>query len=649
MSTDPIGAAFGRDDAAIAAHALQIAAEPSNELTGIATAIECVEALLAACGPAPEGADAIERIADIAFVLHERDVEASLCDALDAAVRELGNTNAAKQANVQHVRQAAELLRQLTHRVAEMIALLQVSPPPPAKDTAAGEAAPEEGEPATVEQQAREDTLDGEFPREGLFSAGLLENEEFARAVAELATSLPALTEPTEAVVVMLREPADLVADEPAPEPAPEEAVAEPQRESADLVADEPALAAELEQALSELQAELADVAADEPASAPEPEDAVAETRVESVEIAAVELAVPPARNEAVAEAQHEPVDLAAQEPAFAPELEEAVAEAPHEPVDLGASEPALTPELGEAVAEAPHEPVDLGASEPALAPEQQPPALGDEPTAIEQTPAEESSIALEEPKDEAITIADATQLSEGALSETLSGEALLESADAAPPPDLPVAPPDHALASVPEAVAPPDADAACVPSEMLAPLAPEEAPDHETALAPDSLQMAAPAAEPELPPQRETPPPPADITADITAEAPSDQSKARHNGGDGPAQITDESNRRDADDAVAETATQLNEEPAPRVMESSQSLLPELALVDPQDDPGDLFEPLAGEAPPIAEANGAAALCTSEFSAPAAAIQTRPAAAAGDPFAALRALSAEELLALFT
>ena len=95
MSTDPIGAVFERDDASLAACAPQIAAEPTNELTGIAAAIERVEALLTTGGPAPEGADAIERIADIAFVLHERDVEASLCDALDAAVRELGNANAA--------------------------------------------------------------------------------------------------------------------------------------------------------------------------------------------------------------------------------------------------------------------------------------------------------------------------------------------------------------------------------------------------------------------------------------------------------------------------------------------------------------------------------------------------------------------------
>ena len=277
MSTDPIGAVFERNDASLAACAPQIAAQPTNELTGIAAAIERVEALLTTGGPAPEGADAIERIADIAFVLHERDVEASLCDALDAAVRELGNANAARHANVLHVRQAAELLRELSQRVADMIALLQVSPPPAANDTAATEAAPQEGEPATAELPTGDDALDGEIPREGLFGAELLEDDEFARAVAELAASLPALAQPIEAVVVMLREPADLAVDEPAPAPEPHhaapdslvaltepiEAVVVTLHERADLAAAEPTAAPELDDAIPETQAKHAALAVD--------------------------------------------------------------------------------------------------------------------------------------------------------------------------------------------------------------------------------------------------------------------------------------------------------------------------------------------------------------------------------------------------
>ena len=222
MSTNPLGAALTRYDAAVTAGAPQIASEQSNELTGIATAIERVEALLAAGGdPEPEGPDAIERIADIAFVLHERDVEASLCDALDAAVRELANANALKQANVHHVRQAAEMLRELSQRVTDMIALLQMSPPV-TNDTAANELLPEQDEPAHREQLVSEDTFEGEMPREGLFPAELLEDDEFARAVAELAASLPALAEPVEEfaaslpVLAELGEAAVIPTDEPA-------------------------------------------------------------------------------------------------------------------------------------------------------------------------------------------------------------------------------------------------------------------------------------------------------------------------------------------------------------------------------------------------------------------------------------------------
>ena len=383
MSTDPIGAVFERDDASLAACAPQIAAQPTNELTGIAAAIERVEALLTTGGPAPEGADAIERIADIAFVLHERDVEASLCDALDAAVRELGNTNAARHANVLHVRQAAELLRELSQRVADMIALLQVSPPPAANDTAATEAAPQQGEPATAELATDEDALDGEIPLEGLFGAELLEDDEFARAVAELAASLPALAQPVEAVVVMLREPADLAVDEPAPAP-------------------------ELDEAIPEAQDKLADLAADESTLAPEP------------------------------------ADLAAEEPTPAPELDAAIPEAQDEPAEFAADEAFPTPAPEQAVAETQHQPTEFAADEPTLAPEQQP-AMGDAPAAIEPPPAEEFPIAeaikaplacddavlahdalADEPNDDA----NATLLSESALNETLSEEALLVGAD---------------------------------------------------------------------------------------------------------------------------------------------------------------------------------------------------------------------------
>lgn len=422
MSTDPIGAAVTLDHPTVIAAPPQIASDQSSELTGIAAAIERVEALLATTRPEPEGSDAVERIADIAFVLHERDVERSLCDALDAAVRELSNADAAKQANVQHVRQAAELLRELSVRVSDMIALLQVSRTTGLTNGIAHNATPEQGEAAAAEQPVSVDAPDGDIPSEGLFTAETLENDEFARAVADLAASLPTLTEPVEAIVV-----------------AP--------HESADPATNELTLAAESEEAAIGAQDEAIDLAA----SADE---------------------------------------LATEQPAFLSELDEVAAGRSAEPQTDRA---------------------ELSPDRPAL--EQPPPAIDGAPIS-EQAPAQEWSI------DEAI--------------------------------EQPVTRENESFAAHPPA----------------------------------------------------------------------------------------EASRRD---------TVSDAEPQSRVLESSPALLPELALVDPQDDPGDLFEPLTGAAPPIAAATLADSQAASENPPRAAAMRAQSPAMQADPLAPLHAFGAEELVALFT
>jgi len=590
MSTDPTSAALTRDDAAVAAGAPPITSEQSSELTGIATAIERVEALLAAGGPEPEGSDAIERIADIAFVLHERDVEASLCDALDAAVRELANANAAKQTNVHQVRQAAEMLRELSQRVADVAALLQMSPSAAANDMAANEAVPKKDESAALEQLASEDALDGEIPREGLFAAELLEDDEFARAVAELAASLPALADPVETIVVTLREAADFASEERAAAPKPDEAISETQSDANLLATDEPSVASELE--------------------------------------------------EAVALTQHEPARLAA---------------------DALASEP------NETRLDVQRQPAELAAEEAALAPEQEAPAMTDAAEAIEQTPPQESPIAevvgerstpddgasaLDAPSEESEDYAILNQMpaSEGALSEVLSGETLLSSVDALAqqPTALPGASPDHSLVNGHAIASLAHADAPHIASEAPASPAPKALSDSETTRATDNPPITAADAEPELPPSSEAPPPADADAAIISAGEPSDQSIPHRNGEDAPAQIAIESGSRDAE-VIAKSAAEVKEEAPPRFAESSQTLLPELALVDPQDDPGDLFEPLSGAAPSIAAAHLAEFQSASEISAHAVERQARSAPAAADPLAAMRTLSAEELLALFT
>ena len=621
MSTNPLGAALTRYDAAVTAGAPQIASEQSNELTGIATAIERVEALLAAGGdPEPEGPDAIERIADIAFVLHERDVEASLCDALDAAVRELANANAVKQANVHHVRQAAEMLRELSQRVTDMIALLQMSPPV-TNDTASNESLPEQDEPAPREQLASENTFEGEMPREGLFPAELLEDDEFARAVAELAASLPALAEPIEEFAASLPVLAEL-------------------GEAAVIPTDEPA-----------------DLAAAEPIAAPEPDEAVVVAPREPASFAATEPTEAPAPDRERPEARSEEAGgPAANEPDAVPELEGGVAETQHES-HLAADESVHALESEEPASVPPHGLVELPADEP---PHQQQPSAMDDAPAIEQTPAEGYAIvempdellvrqdavfapAAEELKDDAIS--NVTPAIEGVSGETLSGEALLDGADTpGQPAGSPSDSPDHSSVNGHAVVSLADTDAPHIASEALSPLASEEMPEGESARAAENSPIATPSAEAEPPPSSEAPSPLADIDATaILAGQPSHQNLPRHNGEDLPAQIANALPSHDADGAVAATAAEVSEGP-PRFAEASQALLPELALVDPQDDPGDLFEPLAGTAPSIlAESRSA-----SKISADTAARQARSAAAA-DPLASMGSLSAEELLALFT
>lgn len=159
MSTNSSGAAVARNDRPVAQSFPQVPAIPPRDLAELAAAVDRLEALLAAAaGFETVGSDAIERIADIAFVLHERDVEASLCDALDAAVRDLGDADARAQANVERIRQAAELLRELSRRVNGIIARSLAAPPSAGESTAGlytvepASAGEEAGEAAFVEE-----------------------------------------------------------------------------------------------------------------------------------------------------------------------------------------------------------------------------------------------------------------------------------------------------------------------------------------------------------------------------------------------------------------------------------------------------------------------------------------------------------------
>jgi hypothetical protein len=161
-------------------------ADAAGDLMEIAAAIDRIQAAIAAAAaagtqPAPDVAAAIERLSDIAFMLHERPVEATLCDGLDAAIRELSEISARAEPAADGVRKAAELLQALAGRVSAMIA----------RATGAHAADQPVGENAAMDSP----------PGGALFEPATNDGETFAQAVAELAASLPTSADaPSESV-----------------------------------------------------------------------------------------------------------------------------------------------------------------------------------------------------------------------------------------------------------------------------------------------------------------------------------------------------------------------------------------------------------------------------------------------------------------
>jgi len=184
MASDQTAVAFERLDE-VADEDRRPAAAPACDLAQLASLLAQAEALvIAAADESPDAiASAIERIADIAFVLHEREVEPSLCDALDAAMREISEANARNRASVQRAHEAAELLRALAQRLDAMMAA-QAQLQAEAARSADG-----------VEFECSD-----EFPPPArLFDADIPEDGAFAQTVAALAESLPERSSPAPA------------------------------------------------------------------------------------------------------------------------------------------------------------------------------------------------------------------------------------------------------------------------------------------------------------------------------------------------------------------------------------------------------------------------------------------------------------------
>jgi hypothetical protein len=179
-------------------------ADAAGDLMEIAAAVDRIEAAIASSTmPAPDVSAAIERLLDIAFMLHERPVEATLCDGLDAAIREISQANMRSESTAAGVREAAELVGALAGRVREMMALsiaVRGTHQPAEENVAATSGA-------------------------GFFELATNDGEIFAQAVAELAASLPTLSDTPSESVETLPEPES---GEGAPVPAAEIAPGEP-------------------------------------------------------------------------------------------------------------------------------------------------------------------------------------------------------------------------------------------------------------------------------------------------------------------------------------------------------------------------------------------------------------------------------------
>jgi hypothetical protein len=316
----------------------------AGDLMEIAAAIDRIEAALTAgTTPASDVSAAIERLHDIAFMLHERPVEATLCDGLDAAIREVSEASARSSSAAEGARNAAELLQALAGHVRGMIAHA------PNADQPSGE-------------NVGVDSTSGA----GIFEQATNDGETFAQAVAELAASLPTLADAPGERAEAAPEPASgqggqTPAAETAPSddtllPAdesqqiavetgiPDNAAAPPQLASTDVSLSE----AVLSEAFSDDHFTNANFSREAPArEETESEPAASEEPPDEPE--------PPAQNfsaEAVADQEEDPADLFEPQPGPTPPAETAapVTDAAPVPAEPPAEPPHVVPSPARAI-----------------------------------------------------------------------------------------------------------------------------------------------------------------------------------------------------------------------------------------------------------------------------------------------------------
>jgi hypothetical protein len=190
--TDRLVAAIARIEALIRSDPPP---DPGSDLFEIVATIERIESEIGAgATPGTDSVVVLERIQDIAFVLHERSIETTLCDALDAAIREISDICARSGAAAKRLHQAAARLRAVAYRLSAMLAPTAADAPAhPAIAEGAAAQSFEATHAAMMEDEApAADLLDYAVSRvASLFELDAVQAEDLNRAIAALVGSLP--------------------------------------------------------------------------------------------------------------------------------------------------------------------------------------------------------------------------------------------------------------------------------------------------------------------------------------------------------------------------------------------------------------------------------------------------------------------------
>jgi len=128
--------------------------------------------------PAADARAAVERIQDIAFALRECAVDAALCDALEAATREVAEAVARGEAAAQRLQAGFKLLGILTDRVEAMIASAAAAGGSVVRITAAEDAAIAANPPTAEVDAARPPAIPRKAASDSLAALRALSAEE---------------------------------------------------------------------------------------------------------------------------------------------------------------------------------------------------------------------------------------------------------------------------------------------------------------------------------------------------------------------------------------------------------------------------------------------------------------------------------------